>query len=67
MSSLVFGISMASKFEYAKDQTFGSRQYKYAVDLYSPTSQGGQYIPISGDGDNVGESGFINTESEGKN
>jgi hypothetical protein len=67
MTTLVFGISELNKFEYAKTMTFNSRNYTYAVDLYSPTSQGGQYIPIAADDNALGRSGFIETNSEGLN
>ncbi|GHU31007.1 hypothetical protein FACS1894166_01670 [Bacilli bacterium] len=59
MSTLVFGVTIANKFDYAKNKTFGSRGYTYAVDLYSPTASGGQYIPM--DADQPGESGFVHT------
>jgi hypothetical protein len=37
------------------DKTFASRNYSYAVDLMTPTSQAGQYVPI--DANNLGETG----------
>ncbi|MDR2823161.1 MAG: ABC transporter permease [Mycoplasmataceae bacterium] len=65
MSSLVFGMAVFHKFDTSKDATFGSRNYSYAVDLYTPTVQGGQYIPVNSEG--FGDSGFVPTKSEGKN
>jgi putative ABC transport system permease protein len=64
MSTLIFSINMIGKFEYAESKTFASRNYSYAIDLYSPTSQGGQYVPV--DADVLGQSGFIESP-EGKN
>jgi putative ABC transport system permease protein len=45
ISSLIFSITINGKFDYASQKTFGSRNYSYAVDLYTPTQQSGQYIP----------------------
>jgi hypothetical protein len=59
ISTLVFGINMINKFNYAETSTFASRNYTYAVDLYSPTDQGGQYIPV--DADTYAETGFVNS------
>mgnify|MGYP002470445045 CR=1 FL=1 len=56
MSSLVFGMTMNGKFDTAITKTSDTRDYSYAIDLYSPTTQGGQYIPISADG--FGQTGF---------
>jgi hypothetical protein len=64
ISTLVFGINMLGKFNYAEEKTFASRNYSYAVDLYSPTDQGGQYIPVNADV--IGETGFIES-TEGTN
>jgi hypothetical protein len=64
MSTLVFAITIVGKFDYVKDKTFSSRNYTYAVDLTSPTEQGGQYVPV--DATQYGESGFIKT-SDGFN
>jgi hypothetical protein len=55
MSSLVFGLSINGKFNESMNKTFASRKYSYAVDLISPTSQAGQYVPI--DANNIGETG----------
>jgi hypothetical protein len=49
MSSIIFAISINGKFEQAKNTTFTSQKYSYAVDLFSPTNQGGQYIPYNSD------------------
>jgi hypothetical protein len=57
MSTLVFSVTIVGKFDYVKDKTFASRNYSYAVDLTSPTDQGGQYVPV--DATQSGESGFI--------
>jgi putative ABC transport system permease protein len=59
MSTLVFAVTIVGKFDYVKDKTFASRNYSYAVDLTSPTNQGGQYVPV--DAAQYGESGFIGT------
>lgn len=56
MSTLVFGITLNGKFDTAINATNDTRGYKYAVDLYSPTSQGGQYIPV--DANSFGQSGL---------
>jgi putative ABC transport system permease protein len=64
ISTLVFGINVLGKFQYSESQTFASRNYSYAVDLYSPTEQGGQYVPV--DADTLGETGFI-TSTDGIN
>ncbi len=56
MSSLVFGMTMNGKFDSAISKTSDTRNYHYSVDLYSPTTQGGQYVPISAD--SFGTSGF---------
>jgi hypothetical protein len=44
LSTLVFTLSVNGKFESATHSTNISRNYKYAVDLYTPTVQGGQYV-----------------------
>jgi putative ABC transport system permease protein len=64
ISTLVFGINTMNKFNDAEQQTFASRNYSYAVDLYSPTNQGGQYVPI--DADIAGQTGFVDS-TEGTN
>jgi putative ABC transport system permease protein len=57
ISALVFGINTYGKFSDAEQKTFASRNYSYAIDLYSPTDQGGQYIPVNAD--ISGETGFV--------
>lgn len=47
LSTLVFTLSINGKFESATSSTNISRNYKYAVDLYSPTDQGGQYNAVN--------------------
>jgi hypothetical protein len=61
----MFCFSSQGKFTTAQQNTFSSRNYKYAVDLYTPTNQGGQYIPTPAD--DYGDSGFLTTNSEGTN
>jgi hypothetical protein len=55
MSSLVFGLSVAGKFNESMSKTFDSRSYSYAVDLMTPTSESGQYVPINAN--NFGQTG----------
>lgn len=43
MSSLSFGISSIDKFGVSARNTFESKQYENAIDLYSPTNAGGLY------------------------
>ena len=47
LSTLVFTLSINGKFKNATYSTNISRNYKYAVDLYSPTNQGGQYNAVN--------------------
>lgn len=56
MSTLVFGLTLNGKFDQAINKTNSTRNYSYAIDLYTPTIQGGQYIPISEE--QFGKSGF---------
>jgi len=49
MSALVFGISVSGQFDASLASTYESRNYSYAIDLYSPTSQGGQYQAVQFD------------------
>ncbi|MDE7433579.1 MAG: hypothetical protein K2M43_00270 [Mycoplasmoidaceae bacterium] len=61
MSSLIFGFTINGKFDTAIAKTADTRNYAFQVDLYSPTSQGGQYIPINDD--SFGKSGFDSKEN----
>jgi hypothetical protein len=45
MSSLIFGLAINNKFVESKNATFNAHNYSYAIDLNTPTTQGGQYIP----------------------
>jgi putative ABC transport system permease protein len=62
ISSIAFAFANVGKFEQAETSTFTSRNYKYAVDLYTPTAQGGQYIPTP-DTD-YGDSGLLDVNDE---
>jgi hypothetical protein len=64
MSSLVFGLAVNGKFQESMNKTFSSRNYTYAIDLTSPTSQGGQYYPVSSS--EIGRTGAVTTQ-EGTN
>lgn len=64
MSSIIFAMSINGKFDYAKNTTYASQKYNYAIDLYSPTNQGGQYIPY--DSNYIGQNGFVQS-NEGIN
>jgi putative ABC transport system permease protein len=57
MTALMFATSNIGKFTEAKQNTFNSRNYSYAVDLYTPTLESGQYIPTSAD--YYGDSGML--------
>lgn len=64
LSSLVFSLCINGKFESSMSATNNSRNYSYTIDLYTPTKEGGQYIPTRYDVDEnenfmgVGQSGF---------
>lgn len=68
MSSLVFGFTINNKFETAISKTLETRKYQFAIDLYSPTSQGGQYVPTSQyEYGTSGSQGDFNTQNIGLN
>lgn len=46
MTSLIFASSTYGKFEAAQIATFTSKQYKYDLKLFSPTSASGQYFAV---------------------
>ena len=46
MTSLIFTSSTYGKFEAAQIATFTSKQYKYDLKLFSPTSASGQYFAV---------------------
>jgi hypothetical protein len=64
MSSIIFAMAINGKFDQARNTTYASQKYTYAVDLYSPTTQGGQYIPY--DSSYIGQNGFVQSP-EGTN
>jgi putative ABC transport system permease protein len=59
MTALIFATSNIGKFTQAKENTFNSRNYTYAVDLVTPTQESGQYIPTAAD--YYGDSGMLNS------
>lgn len=61
LSSLVFTITLNNKFDSAISQTSITKNYEYAVDLYTPTDQGGQYIPTNDQ--YIGKSGWQTSAS----
>ena len=54
LSSLVFAMSIHGKLETSINATNESRKYKYAVSLYTPTIEGGQYTPVAYSADELG-------------
>jgi hypothetical protein len=60
----VFATATSGKITEAKSLTFNSRNYKYAVDLYTPTTTGGQYLPTSNNV--VGQSGAVDLTEQGE-
>ena len=66
LSSLLFILSIQGKFGTSISATANNRNYSYAIDLCTPTIEGGQYIPVNYDLDKsddqifnyVGASGF---------
>ncbi len=44
--ALTFGFASNNKFNESKEKTFAARQYEYAIDLVTPTLQGGQYFTV---------------------
>ena len=44
--ALTFGFASNNKFNESKEKTFAARQYEYAIDLITPTLQGGQYYAV---------------------
>lgn len=61
MSSLTFAFTISGKFDQAIAKTLDTKNYSYSVDLYTPTEQGGQYIPV--DGTNFGLTGWQKSAS----
>ncbi len=61
MSSLTFGFTINGKFDQAITKTLDTKNYSYSVDLYTPTEQGGQYIPV--DGEHLGLTGWQTSAS----
>lgn len=49
LSTLVFTFSINGRFAAATSLTNQSREYNYAIDLITPTTQGGQYVGINYD------------------
>ena len=49
LSTLVFTFSINGRFAAATSLTNESRNYNYAIDLVTPTTQGGQYVGINYD------------------
>lgn len=63
MTSLIFASSTYGKFEAAQIATFTSKQYKYDLKLFSPTSASGQYfaVPINNVGMTLVEGKYQNS------
>lgn len=57
LTSIIFAMSINGKFDEAKNTTYAAQKYNYAIDLFSPTTQGGQYIPY--DSSYIGQNGFV--------
>jgi hypothetical protein len=47
MSSLVFSITLAGKFDQSINVSNNAKNYAYSIDLFTPTEQSGQYIPTN--------------------
>ena len=47
-------MSIHGKLETSINATNESRKYKYAVSLYTPTIEGGQYTPVAYSADELG-------------
>lgn len=45
-TSLIFGISSYDKFDKSLNQILASKNYNYAIDLYTPTYESGQYYAV---------------------
>ncbi len=58
LSTLMFTFSISGKFKTSTSLTNKSRGYNYAVDLITPTTQGGQYIGVNFDKTNNNSFGF---------
>ncbi|MGL4616714.1 MAG: ABC transporter permease [Mycoplasmoidaceae bacterium] len=65
MTSLIFASSTYGKFDDARISTFGSKQYKYDLKLFSPTNVSGQYygVPINSIGMTLVEGKYENMKS----
>lgn len=61
--SLTFSFATIGKYGESKDLTFASRKYEFAIDLYTPTKEGGQYFVIDSDKQSISKTheGYINT------
>jgi hypothetical protein len=66
MSTVIFATSINGKLNESKNLTFGARNYTYAVKMYTPTTEGGQYMPMTDT--TIGQSGAIDASQykEGK-
>ena len=58
LSTLMFTFSISGKFKIATSLTNKSRDYNYAIDLITPTIQGGQYVGVNFDKTNNNSFGF---------
>jgi hypothetical protein len=58
----MFSFANIGKFRQAENNTFNSRNYSYAVDLYTPTNQGGQYIPTPAN--DYGDAGLLDVNKD---
>ncbi|MGL5246102.1 MAG: ABC transporter permease [Mycoplasmoidaceae bacterium] len=69
MTSLIFASSTYGKFDDAKASTFGSKQYKYDLKLFSPTNVSGQYygVPIDSIGMTLVDGKYENIKSYATN
>jgi len=54
MTSLIFAIDNNGKISTSVNKTLNQRNYEFAIDLSTPTDQGGQYVPINGSNWGVG-------------
>ena len=62
MMSFNFSLNVLNTFKYSAEKTFGSKNYKYSINLITPTLQSGQYytVPVSSQGKVLDKNQYFN-------
>lgn len=62
MMSLTFSLDVLNTFTYAANKTYGTKNYNYSLNLFTPTLQAGQYyaVPYQSQGATIDKSYYFN-------